>query len=155
MPAVAKAKNHPDHIGSMAGTGRSVGRIPRGRFRCDEAAAIGMLALIGLVVVGGAVVVGGSLYAADYKLSADVTGKECGGGALNTISVKTKALGIDHDVQGVPPEECRFIQVGDEVDYRIRTKQTTVYRDGVCVYDSVTGPGCGQGPVVPAAGLFG
>lgn len=112
----------------------------------DDSGAIGLLATIALVAVVGVVGTGAVLYATDYALRADVQDKECNA-SLNIISVKTRLFGIDHDVEGVPQHECGLIQVGDEVEYHIRTKHTTVYRDGECFYDSVTGPGCGSGPL--------
>lgn len=112
----------------------------------DDSGALGILSTIVLVAILGAAGTGAVLYATDYALTADVQDKQCGA-SLNVISVKTRFLGIDHDVVGVPQHECGIIQVGDEVQYHIRTKHTTVYRDGECFYDSVTGPGCGSGPL--------
>src|SRR5688572_20685708 len=107
----------------------------------------GIAAAAAILVVVGLVGVAGFAYASDYVLEADVKGKECNLGSLNVVSVQTRTFGIDHDVVGVPHQECSYIQVGDEVRYHIRTKQTTLYRDGECVYDSVSGPGCGAGPL--------
>jgi hypothetical protein len=112
----------------------------------DESGLLGALSAVVILVVVGFIGVGSYLYATDYSMTADVQGKHCGG-VLNVVSVKTRTLGIDHDVEGVPQHECGIIQVGDEVHYRIRSKQTTIYRDGECFYDSVTGPGCGSGPL--------
>ena len=112
----------------------------------DDSGAIGILATIALVALVGVVGTGAVLYATDFALRADVQDKQCGA-SLNVISVKTRLFGIDHDVVGVPQQECGLIQVGDEVEYHIRTKHTTVYRDGECFYDSVSGPGCGAGPL--------
>ncbi len=112
----------------------------------DDSGAVGLLATIAIVAIVGVVGTGAALYATDYALTADVEDKQCGV-SLNVISVKTRFLGIDHDVVGVPQHECGIIQVGDEVEYHIRTKHTTVYRNGDCFYDSETGPGCGSGPL--------
>ncbi|HJQ92821.1 MAG TPA: hypothetical protein VJ874_00890 [Candidatus Thermoplasmatota archaeon] len=113
----------------------------------DDSGLLGTIAAVAILAVVGVVALGAFAYSTDYTLSADVKGKECGLGALNVVSVETRALGIDHDVEGVPQRECSFIEVGDQVDYRIRSKHTTIYRDGDCVYDSVSGPGCGAGPL--------
>ena len=113
----------------------------------DDEGLLGIVAAVAILAIVGTVAVGVYAYSTDYTLSADVKGKQCGQGSLNVVSVHTRAFGIDHDVVGVPQQECAFIQVGDQVDYRIRSKQTTIYRDGDCVYDSVSGPGCGAGPL--------
>ena len=113
----------------------------------DDAGLLGAIAAVAILVVVGAVGAVAYAYASDYVMQADVKDKECGLGSLNVVSVHTRTFGIDHDVVGVPQDECSFIQVGDEVRYHIRSKQTTIYRDGECVYDSVSGPGCGAGPL--------
>jgi hypothetical protein len=113
----------------------------------DDSGLLGVLAAIAILAVVGLVGVGAYLYSTDYALRADVQDKQCGLGSLNVVSIHTRTLGIDHDVVGVPQHECDLIQVGDEVQYHIRSKHTTVYRDGSCVYDSDTGPGCGRGPL--------
>jgi hypothetical protein len=113
----------------------------------DDAGLLGAVAAAAILVLVGLVGVGAYLYSTDYALRADVQGKECGLGSLNVVSVHTRTLGIDHDVVGVPQHECSIIQVGDEVQYHVRTQHTTIYRDGECFYDSETGPGCGKGPL--------
>lgn len=113
----------------------------------DDSGLLGILAGLAIVAAVGVVGTGVYLYAVDYKMTADVQDKECGLGSLNVISVRTRILSIDHDVQGVPEHECGIIRIGDEVQYQIRTKHTTIYRNGDCFYDSITGPGCGKGPV--------
>jgi hypothetical protein len=109
----------------------------------DDSGAIGVLAALALVVVGGLVVTGAVLYATDFAIDAEVHDKRCGA-AINVISVETRLFGIDHDVQGVPQHECGLIEVGDQVEYHIRTGHTTVYRDGGCFYDSINGPCAGN-----------
>ena len=113
----------------------------------DDSGLLGALAAIAILAVVGVVGVGAYLYSTDYALQADVQDKQCGLGSLNVVSVHTHMLGIDHDVVGVPQHECTMIRVGDEVQYHIRSKHTTVYRDGDCFYDSEMGPGCGTGPL--------
>lgn len=113
----------------------------------DDSGLLGAVAAVAILAVVGLVGAAAYAYSSDYVLQADVTGKECGLGSLNVVSVQTRTFGIDHDVVGVPQQECSYIQVGDEVRYHIRSKQTTLYRDGECVYDSVSGPGCGAGPL--------
>jgi hypothetical protein len=116
-------------------------------FRSDASGLLGALAAIAILVVVGALGAVAWAYSTDYVLEADVKGKRCGLDSLNVVSIHTRTFGIDHDVVGVPQDECTFIQVGDEVRYHIRSKHTTIYRDGECVYDSVSGPGCGAGPL--------
>jgi hypothetical protein len=113
----------------------------------DDSGLLGAVAAVAILAVVGLVGVAAFAYTSDYALQADVKGKECSLGALNVVSVQTRTFGIDHDVVGVPQHECTLVQVGDEVRYHVRSKQTTLYRDGECVYDSVSGPGCGAGPL--------
>ena len=110
----------------------------------DDAGLVGVLVSVAVVLVVG---VGGTaayLYATDYTLKADVEGKQCGP-LENVVSIHTRAFGIDHDVKDIPDQECSLLQPGDYVEYRIRSQRTTLYRDGDCLYDSLTGPHCGQG----------
>lgn len=115
----------------------------------DDSGVLGLVAL--LAIGGGALVVGTGiyLYASDYVLTADVTDKECHGpssGLLNTVSVKTRAFGIDRTVAGIGFDQCQIVGEGDYVEYHIRTKRTTLYdADGSCLYDTETGAFCGQG----------
>jgi hypothetical protein len=104
----------------------------------------GLVLTLVLVLVGGAAATGAVLYATDYTMEADVTDKDC---TLALVSVETRLFGIDHDVAGVPVQQCSILQVGDFVEYRIRSKHTTLYRDGQCIYDSETGTGCGAVPL--------
>lgn len=119
----------------------------RRSLRTDDSGLLGAILAVAILVVVGFVGAAGYAYASDYALQADVQGKRCGLGSLNVVSIRTRTFGIDHDVEGVPQQQCQIIQVGDEVRYHIRSKQTTLYRDGDCVYDSVSGPGCGAGPL--------
>ena len=98
---------------------------------------LGLVAsVVGLLVagVGGTV---GYLYATDARVDATVTDKDC---VLDVIAVKTKAFSLDHKVHDVPAQECAVIQVGNFVQYHIRSAHTTVYSSegGVCLYDSIT-----------------
>lgn len=113
---------------------------------------------MGILGIAGAVVgvvllatgaAAGYLYATDYAMEADVKEKECQGPAvddlLNVVAVRTRLLGIDHDVRGVPDQPCTLLEPGDRVVYRIRSKHTTLYDSkGDCRYDSETGIFCGQ-----------
>ncbi|HUR24910.1 MAG TPA: hypothetical protein VM327_02720 [Candidatus Thermoplasmatota archaeon] len=119
----------------------------RRRFDMDGSGLLGLLAAVAILGVVGVVGVGVYLYTTDYAMRADVQDKQCGLGAGNVVSVHTRVLGIDHDVVGVPQHECTIIRVGDEVEYHLRTKHTTIYRDGSCFYDSQSGPACGRGPL--------
>jgi hypothetical protein len=109
----------------------------------DDSGLLGALAAIAILVVAGTVGVGVYLYSTDYTMTADVQDKQCGL-SLNVVAIKTRLLGIDHAVEGVPQHECNLIQVGDEVRYKVRSQQTSIYRNGSCFYDSVDGPGCGK-----------
>ena len=106
---------------------------------------LGIAVAVVVVAIAGVGGTAGYLYATDYELKADVTGTDC---LVNTVSVHTRTFGIDHDVQGVPQDQCNILEPGDYVEYRIRTKQTTLYREGQCIYDSVTGPWCGNPPPI-------
>ena len=112
----------------------------------DDSGALGVIVGIVVAIAFAGAGVGAALYATDYSLTADVQDKQCGL-SLNIISVKTRWFGIDHDVEGVPQHECGIVQVGDEVQYHLRSKHTTIYRNGECFYDSETGPTCGAGPL--------
>jgi hypothetical protein len=113
----------------------------------DDSGGLGALAaiaiLVGVGLVGTAVV----LYAIDYKMTADVQDKSCGGPVIpdvkNVVHIKTRILGIDHDVNGIPDQQCLLLSEGDYVEYHIRTKHTTLYRsNGACVYDNEDGTKC-------------
>lgn len=114
----------------------------------DDAALVGTLVVIGLVLVGGAVGTGAYLYATDYVLKADVQDKLCLGPVApddgNVVSVKTRVLGLDHDVKGIPDQQCQLLSEGNYVEYHVRTKHTTLYEreGGKCIYDSLTGIFC-------------
>ena len=105
----------------------------------------GILVTAGLVAVGGTAAVGAYLYATDYAMEADVKGTDCQGPAvddlLNVVAIKTKTLGIDHAVKGIPDQQCQLMQAGDHVVYHVRSKHTTLYRNGEVCYDSEAGPG--------------
>ena len=99
-----------------------------------------LIAVLAIAVVG----VGGTaayLYASDYKADASVQ-DDCSGGA---VPVKTKLLGLEYTVRNVPAHECVLLHKGNFVEYRIRSKHTTLYEveGGRCIYDTLTGPGCG------------
>lgn len=99
------------------------------------AVAVGLLLLL--------VVVGVALFASDYGAEATVTGKNCQANPP-TVDVETKLFGVDRTVE-VAKQQCFIIEKGNFVVYRIRTGQTTIYEaeGGKCIYDTVTGPGCG------------
>jgi hypothetical protein len=115
--------------------------------RMDDAAALGLVAGILIALAVGAVGTGVYLYATDYMLTADVQDKACGGPIVpdvqNVVAIKTRMLGIDHEVKGIPDQQCLLLNEGDYVEYHIRTKHTTLYRsNGACVYDTEAGTAC-------------
>lgn len=102
--------------------------------------------VVGVLLLAGA---GGGvyLYATDFKLSATIQETRCVDGE---IDVETKKLGIDHTVKKVPAEQCNRLEAGNFVEYRVRSKRTTLYEveGGECIYDSKTGPFCGDPPTL-------
>ena len=52
-----------------------------------------------------------------------------------------RALGLEHDVKGIPDQQCSLLSRGNYVEYRIRSRHTTLYEaeGGDCIYDSATG----------------
>src|SRR5687768_1160751 len=102
----------------------------RRSLRQDDSGLFGAIVAVAILVVVGLVGAAGYAYTSDYALEADVKDKRCGLGSLNVVSIRTRTFGIDHDVEGVPQQQCQIIQVGDEVRYHIRSKHTTLYRDG-------------------------
>ncbi|MFA5943941.1 MAG: hypothetical protein WC876_05700 [Candidatus Thermoplasmatota archaeon] len=113
----------------------------------DDSGALGVI--VGIVVALALAAVGGGvyLYATDYKMTADVKDTSCGGPIVpdvqNVVAIKTRTLGIDHDVKGIPDQQCLLLVEGDYVEYHIRTKHTTLYRsNGACVYDTEKGTAC-------------
>jgi hypothetical protein len=114
----------------------------------DDAGLVGAIAAVAVVLVGGTAGTGAYLYATDYALKADVQDTLCLGPAApdgqNTVSVKTRVLGLDHDVAGIPDQQCPLISKGNYVEYHVRTKHTTLYEreGGDCIYDSLTGLLC-------------
>lgn len=94
----------------------------------------GVLGLLVTAAAGGAAY----LYATDAPVEATVTDKDC---FVSEIAVKTKNFGLDHKVRDVPTQECAVIQVGNFVQYHLRTERTIVYASegGACLYDSKTG----------------
>ena len=117
----------------------------------DEDGVIGLAFWIVGGVLGLLVVTGVVLYAVDYKIEADVEQTRC---AEGEVDVKTKLFGIDHTVKGVPADQCGILEAGNHVEYRIRSQRTTLYESegGRCIYDSKTGPYCGQAG--SSGGLF-
>jgi hypothetical protein len=110
---------------------------------------IGVLGIVVLVAVGGVAVTGVSLYVADFGLEADVNGTEC---SVPAVTVETTLGGIEHDVTAIPADQCVKLAPGDHAVYHIRTKHTTIYRGGICFYDTETGTLCGQATVPPTPG---
>lgn len=104
---------------------------------------LGILVTIGLVAVGGLAATGAYLYATDYAMEADVKDTQCQGpGAddlLNVVAVRTRVLGLDHAVKGVPDQQCALLESGDRVVYHVRSKHTILYRGDQVCYDSETG----------------
>lgn len=109
---------------------------------------LGLLVTSALVAVGGTAAVGAYLYATDYGLEADVQSTDCRGPTvedlLNSVAVKTRVLGIDHAVKGIPDDQCSLLEQGDRVVYHVRSKHTILYRGDQVCYDSETGgnPAC-------------
>ena len=92
--------------------------------------------------------VGFVLYLRDYTLEATVAEVRCsaplGSDAENEVDVRTKFLGIDHTVAGVPDSECRLLREGNFVQYHIRSHRTLLFdsEGGTCIYDSERGVAC-------------
>ena len=101
----------------------------------------GAVALV--VVVAG---IGVGFYVSDYGMEATVIDKQCGssgtGGSLLQVSwsitVKTKAFGIEHTLEDVPPEQCGLINKGNFVRYHLQSQRTIVWQaEGKsCIYDT-------------------
>lgn len=102
-------------------------------------------------LLGAALVAGAVLYAIDFQVDATVQETDCD---LLQVKVQTKLFGIDHTVTDLPADQCRAISPGNFVEYRLRTQRTTLYETegGDCLYDSETGPYCGD-PRGTGAGL--
>lgn len=102
-----------------------------------------VIAILLAVLVAGVLVTGIVLYAVDYRIDATVQETRCD---LLQVTVKTKQFGIEHTVRDVPADQCGVLEPGDFVQYRIRSQRTTLYDEegGRCLYDSETGPYCGQ-----------
>lgn len=114
----------------------------------DNVAALGLVAwlLIGAGgLVGATAVTGGILYASDFAVEATIVDKECSLSNLASaqerfVAVKTKLFAIDHKLADVPLDQCNIIQVGNFVEYHIRSGHTRVYdsEGGKCLFDSET-----------------
>lgn len=104
---------------------------------------IGLLSSIATVLVLGVVGTGGYLYMTDYALEATVQGTNCTAGE---VEVKTKMFGLEHTVPDVPAQQCAVLAPGNFVEYRVKSERTTLFESegGACIYDSKTGPFCGQ-----------
>lgn len=96
---------------------------------------------VGLLLLAG--VAGVALYASDYGVEATVVEKDCAGGPL--IVVKLELTGGHRTVPLDNQQQCAIIEIGNFVEYHVRTGHTRVYEKegGKCVYDSQTGIGCG------------
>lgn len=104
----------------------------------------GRVVAVAVVLVLLAVVFGVFFYATDQPVDATVQDKRCMPGDAQ-VTVKTKLFGVTRQVP-LENTECAIINVGNFVEYHIRSGHTIVYETegGKCVYDSVQGPGCGQ-----------
>ena len=114
----------------------------------DDSALVGVIVAIAGVLVAGTAGTGAYLYATDFTLKADVKDKLCLGPLAaddgNAVSIKTRLMGFDHDVRGIPDQQCQLLSEGNYVEYRVRSRHTTLYEEegGKCIYDSVTGVLC-------------
>jgi hypothetical protein len=114
----------------------------------DDSGLVGVIVAIVAVLAAATAGTAGYLYATDAILKADVKGTLCLGPLQpdddNTISVKTRLLGLDHDVTGVPDQECQLVDQGNYVEYHVRSRHTTLYerQGGKCIYDTLTGVLC-------------
>ena len=114
----------------------------------DDAAFVGTIVTITVLLAAGAAGTAGYLYATDYVLKADVQDTLCLGPLqpddANVVSIKTRVLGLHHDVSGLPDQQCNLLSKGNFVQYHIRTRHTTLYETegGRCIYDSLTGVLC-------------
>jgi hypothetical protein len=122
-------------------------------FARDDAALLGILGALVGVLVAGSLGTAGYLYATDYGLKADVEQQHC---SIPTVTVKTEMFGLHHDVGGITVDQCANLLPGDRVVYHVRTKHTTIYNaQGVCIYDTQTGYGCGAATTpTPPGGLL-
>lgn len=116
-------------------------------FAKDDHALIGMLGALVGVLVAGTLGTGGYLYASDYGFKADVEAQHC---SIPAVTVKTELFGLQHDIGGITVDQCANLLPGDRVVYHVRTKHTTIYNaQGVCMYDTETGYGCGAAVAAP------
>ena len=109
---------------------------------------LGIVAIaVGVLVVGGGAT-GVVLYNKDFRVDATVQQTRCGQGE---VDVRTKMFGIDHTVSGLQPQQCGALSEGNFVEYRVKSKHTTIYEveGGKCLYDSITGFGCGRSTPLP------
>lgn len=79
------------------------------------------------------------LYATDYAVEAEVTGKNCNG-TTTTVTVETRVGGLTETIP-VSRTECLVIRPGNFVHYHIRSERTIIYEKdpavgGRCVYDT-------------------
>jgi hypothetical protein len=97
---------------------------------------VGKIVAILLLLVILLIVWGIYLYASDYRVKATVTETDCNM-AASTVTVKTKTGGFSDIVQ-VTRTECAVIDVGNFVEYHIRSGRTVIYEkeNGPCVYDT-------------------
>lgn len=104
---------------------------------------LGITLAIAGSLLGVAVVAGAGMYAADYRVDATVQETRCD---LLQVKVHTRLFGLEHTVKEVPADQCSVLEPGNFVQYRIRTQRTTLYdrEGGECLYDSETGPYCGE-----------
>ncbi|HEX9817079.1 MAG TPA: hypothetical protein VGB18_08870 [Candidatus Thermoplasmatota archaeon] len=100
---------------------------------------VGKILGLVLLIVVLLVATGVFLYATDYPVEAQVTGKNCNGTAT-TVTVETRIGGFTETVP-VSRTECFVIQTGNFVHYHIRSERTVIYEKdpafgGRCVYDT-------------------
>jgi hypothetical protein len=112
----------------------------------DDSGAIGLVGILLIVALGGTAATGIGLYVADFGLTANVRDTEC---SVPLVTVQTEIGDIEHDVTTISADQCLKLAPGDHAVYHIRTQRTTIYRGGVCFYDTETGTLCGQAPVPP------
>ncbi len=77
------------------------------------------------------------------------------GGANSTVTIRTKALSVEHTVTGFDDQKCWVLRAGEDgnfIVYHLRTERAQFYEreGGVCLYDTEYGPGCVLGSVLAA-----
>lgn len=93
----------------------------------------------GLIFVAAAVI--GGLFIFDAPVGGTIAHKkDCASEGL--VAVETDFFGLKADVD-VGIARCTSIQVGNYVEYHLRSGETSIYesKGGACIYNTENGPG--------------